>query len=399
METTPNHSPMLRALTVPLALTLAVALFTAWLQGRLPDVFMPDYLCYWTAGLLIAEGQDPYDADAQRQRQREYGYDEERHRGEVANFIAYYYPPWFGILCVPFTLLDYQSARVAWAGMNLELLALSGWLLRPAARRLPAWVPVVLVVWFHFSQYALWMGQTPILFLFALVVAWRLAEGGWDRSAGAVLTWLTFKPQLAAIVVFGFLLWALCQRRWSILVGFGLGVAGLLLVSFAVQPHWLSQIREAMREAPLPTDIDPGIGSVWLLVLRTLGLQGPLLAAGYLALAGPFFAAVILAARYRSLLEVVGVSCLAVFFIAPYSQAYDFPLLLIPMLIVLNGQQGESRPLLLFLALMVLPYLHFVLHSQLGRPHDKYLYFWVPMVLALLWLQVERRGKNPAVSG
>src|SRR5262249_36539356 len=152
-----------------------------------------------------------------------------------------------------------------------------------------------------------------------------------------LLAWLTFKPQLAAIILFGVLLWAAWRRRWHILTGFALGLLVLCGLSFIFLPTWPAELLAGFG-TPLPTDAEPGIGSTWLLFLRAVGLNGVLLVLAYLALAAPFLAALVWAAGRQTLIDVIALGCLAAFFITPYCQAYDFTILVIPVMVLLNGQ-------------------------------------------------------------
>src|SRR6516165_8591996 len=80
-------------------LAAATVLLTVGLRGRLPDFALPDYICFWTAGHLLAADENPYDPALQEAFQKQYGFrelvlDEGRRHYK---FNAYYYPPWFGL--------------------------------------------------------------------------------------------------------------------------------------------------------------------------------------------------------------------------------------------------------------------------------------------------------------
>src|SRR5262249_42285096 len=103
------------------ALTGLAALLVVLGRAVLPwDAMFPDFICYWTAGKLLASGQSPYDADLQTRTQREYGWDKETTGRGTYDFLPFYYPPWFGLLWVPAVPLGFQAAKVAWFFLNVE---------------------------------------------------------------------------------------------------------------------------------------------------------------------------------------------------------------------------------------------------------------------------------------
>src|SRR5260370_37005929 len=61
----------------------------------------------------------------------------------------------------------------------------------------------------------------------------------------------------------------------------------LVLASTLIVPTWARQMMIAPHETPIPTDHYPWIGNTWLLVLRSLGLEGTALWIFYAVLAVP----------------------------------------------------------------------------------------------------------------
>ena len=81
----------------------------------------------------------------------------------------------------------------------------------------------------------------------------------------------------------------------------------------------------------------------------------------------------------------------APFFLAPYARPYDFPVLVIPVLVVLSRLPEMSR-VTLATATTLLPALH-LLHLTasytppvLGVRRPEFTYFWIPMLVAVAWL-------------
>jgi Glycosyltransferase family 87 len=392
---------------LPLAALTLIAVFIVW-AGRavMPwDQMFPDFVCYWATGKIVASGQSPYDIDLQSRVQQEYGWDKATSGFGLLSCLPYYYPPWLAFVCVLLVPLGYEAAKVAWFFLNVELALLSGYLLRDAGTGVPRWIPVVLVPVFALTVVGVLLGQTSLLILFLMALSWKLLEQRWDRSAGAVLVWLTHKPQLGGVLLAAILLWAVVQRRWGIWQGF---LAALVLLSAASSwliPGWPYQMWEATRQTPPPTDYYPWIGNTWLLVLRALGVGGWALWGLYLAVALPFLAAVLHAAlvRGRPVADLFALGTLAVFFVAPYARHYDCPLLLIPFLILLGGRLSPRVGTALLAALVVLPYVQIVLLVRLKEwcnPDGRFLlestFFWIPVLLAIAWFATEVGSKNLA---
>jgi hypothetical protein len=242
--------------------------------------------------------------------------------------------------------------------------------------------------------------------LFLAVATWRLLQARRDRSAGALLVWLTVKPQLSAALLLGVLLWAARQRRWGVVGGF-LGTLALLGLACAwVVPRWPVEMLDAARQTPPPTEYFPWIGTTWYSLLRTLGLSGWPLGALYPAAALPMLGAVLRAALARSRPpgDVFALGLLAGFLIAPYARHYDFPVLLLPLFLLLGGRVSPLAGKALLTALLALPYPQLVLlqylkaiHGPFYKLHGELTFFWVPVLLLAAWFLAGRARRRYGV--
>jgi hypothetical protein len=364
----------------------------------------PDFICYFSAGEILASGGDPYDAGLQTEVQRAHGWDKKTNGLGIYDFLPYFYPPWFGLLWVPALPLGYPAAKLLWFFLNVELALVSAYLLRPAVPAAPRWVPVLLAALPLFTLTCVLLGQTALVVLFLAALSWRLLEAGRDRSAGVALAWLTIKPQLTAVLLLAVLLRLARQRRWQVVGSFFITLAVLALVSTLVVPSWPVEMLQAPGRTPAPTEYYPWIGNAWFLVLKAVGLPGWLAWALYLAAALPFLGAAVRAALRGacSWLDLMALGLLAAFFVAPYARHYDFPVLLIPLLALLRGRLHPLAGTLLALALVVLPYVQLSLlvhYKPRYNPDGLFLlegsFFWVPLVLTAAWL-ASARGREPA---
>jgi hypothetical protein len=381
----PPQRLALRAAAWLLGLTATTILLTALLRDRLPKQFGADFVCWWTAANLLARGEDPYDTKLQKQFQYDLGWRKEVEGGNTYEFVAFYHAPWLGLMCVPLVPLDYDTARTVFVVVNVTALLLAGWLLRRGVRHLAPVVVTVVPLFFGYSLYVLAIGQVTALVLLILVAAWRLLEARWDRTAGALLALATVKPHLLVVPYAALVVWAVVRRRWGLPIGLALGVAAVFGVSALFVGDWPVRMLQSQRETPLPTDfVGPGLGSTWFLFLQVRGLLGAPLWAAYLSVAGAVFAWVLwTAAREDVLLDVLCVGCMATFFVSPYSQPYDFVLLLPPILRLADRPEliWSAAVLLVFLAG---PYFHW--QATVTEATDHYKCFVVPVILLLLWV-------------
>jgi hypothetical protein len=373
----------------------------------LPEkVISVDFICYYSAARLLASGQSPYDLAGQTEVQQALGWERATSGFGVYDCLPYFYPPWFALACVPLLPLGYPAAKVVFFFLNIELALLTGYLLRDTVRGAPRWLSVAFVSLFIFTIVSALLGQTALVILFLIALAWKLFDGGRDRAAGVVLACLTIKPQLTAVLILGVLLWAIRQRRWGAMGAFFLTSALLAGLCAAIVPSWPLQMLNAPRQTPPPTEFYPWIGNTWFLLLRALGAQGWGLWLGYLGLAVPFLIAVVRAAldRTRSLAAVVGLGTLAAFFVAPYARHYDFPVLIVPCLVLLRNRLPRVVGTALMLTLILVPYVQFFILGRVKaayHPDEKFLlectFFWLPFVLTAWWFAAGRaRGVSEA---
>jgi hypothetical protein len=355
----------------------------------------PDFICYWTAAELVASGHTPYDAELQARIQHDLGWDTVANGLGFYRFVPYFYPPWLALGTVLLLPLGYAGAKMAWLFMNVELTLLTAYLLRHSVPPLSPRIPLVLLPVFIFTLVAGLLGQTSILILFLMAACWRLLAARRDHLAGFTLAWLTLKPQLTGLLLLALLLWGFRQRRWALLRGFGISLALLCLVSFILLPSWPLQMLSAPGETPPPTVLYPSLGNSWFLIGKTAGLPAGAVWSLYLVVALPFVLAVLKSALDADprLTDVFSLAILAAFFVAPYARHYDFPVLLIPALVLIGTRLSERAGALLLMALVLLPYTQFIVlhylrpeHGPSAGPLPEFTFFWVPLLLTALWL-------------
>jgi hypothetical protein len=401
-----HHGGNRLALRFP-ALLLALGLNTAfwtWFARDVapPDKLCPDYICYWTAGKLLVAGESPYNVTRQTEIQHEYGWDKDKNGLGSFDFLPFYYPPWFAMLCAALVPAGYSGGRIVWFVLNADLILVTTYLLRRTVPGLPPSIPLVSVPIFIFSLVTVILGQTTPLVLLLVVVDWWLLDSRRDLAAGSVLAWLTIKPQLTALLLVVVLIWAARRRRWGVLLGFGATMAILGLLSSLLIPGWLGQLLAAPRQTPPPTEFFPWIGTTWFLLLKSLRLSSWSLWSLYALVAVPLLVAVLRAAwdSKRPLYDTLALGLLAACIAAPYGRHYDFPVLLIPMLVLIGTRLSDASGTALLVTLLLVPYLQYLLMGWLGligpigRPSPEFLFAWLPLLLGVVWFSSSRRSAS-----
>lgn len=185
-----------------------------------------DFLSFWTAGRMLHEGGNVYDAAAHVAAQRQYFAQE--------GYVAFFYPPPFLLLCYPLGLLGYFPALALWliATFAAFFAAARAWLRRAGILQSPwllaAAFPPVLITVTH--------GQT------SFIVAALLGAGAlWVRErpvlAGICFGLAVIKPQFGPLVPLVLLL----TGEWRVMAA-AVATGGLLILAstWAFGPEVLS---------------------------------------------------------------------------------------------------------------------------------------------------------------
>jgi hypothetical protein len=187
-----------------------------------------DFRQLYAAGYMVRTGHasELYDPRAQQEFQDALVGNDER----ALPFIR---PAYQALLFLPFSLLPYRNAYLAFLAVNLVLLALAFWLIRPLMKNLARiWrgLPVLVFLVFYPVALALMQGQDSILLLVLLAAALVALEHGFEMTAGILVALGLFKMQIAIPIALLFLLW----RRWRFFGGFLLSAFVVCLISLCI---------------------------------------------------------------------------------------------------------------------------------------------------------------------
>jgi Glycosyltransferase family 87 len=211
--------------------------------GRGSNMHFADVRYFFVAGKLTTAGISPYDAAAFQAAALRYGV------GPAIDLFAY--PPNSLALCVLLSWVPIETARWAWALVNLGILVGTAWAmgLRYQHRQGPRHdsAPLTTALWIAaiiignpFAAHLIWTAQTGFIVLLCLLLAWHFERRGRWLLAGVLLGLATLKPHLSLLV----LAWFLLTGSWR-MVGVAIATAGLLLLfAFAqigteVMAQWL----------------------------------------------------------------------------------------------------------------------------------------------------------------
>jgi hypothetical protein len=186
----------------------------------------PDTGYFYVAGKCLLHGRSPYDPASFGIEN--HGYGDLRNEG-------FFYPPQFGTLCIPLSTLPYLGARMLLVAINLFFLFLlaRGCAERPRSPAEPGvpdpapearWLIPAFILGNPFTSNVIWMGQTTLISVGALVMGWILAHRGRTVPAGILMGLSTVKPQFALLPC----LWLLLEGRWKVLLT---GAAAALVLS------------------------------------------------------------------------------------------------------------------------------------------------------------------------
>jgi hypothetical protein len=274
-----NRTEILKRRGIQIVLTLlALALLAARFRMKPDDP--GDLFPVWVGAGEVLRGHDPYREEiSERIQLRVYGRKlteyELEHRRDQHRFA---YPAYTALVLAPLTLLRYNIAQSLACGIFATFIALSvpawmrtvGWHPPPA---LLAWV-VVIVLLSPVTTRGLHLVQIGLLVGFLLSIAALAVVKDHLFLAGVLLASASIKPQLALLPTAWLIFWSLSrpeksrlQKRWHLLLGFGLTLMALIAASAALVPQWISHFLNGLAAyrhyTGAPSALDAVFGRPW----------------------------------------------------------------------------------------------------------------------------------------
>lgn len=389
---------MTRRGQIGLLLVVVVAVFAA-VTVLTHNVFtapypgMNDFMSRWEgARSYWQDGLNPYGEAASLNIQKRI-YGRPVAEGEDPGYFAY---PFYTVFPLwPLVQMDYAWGSAVWMTLLQGCLIAAFFLLLNLFRWKPApWLLGLLVLWtlaFYYAARGLILGQPgiPVYFL-EILTLWALFRQQ-DGLAGAVLAFSTIKPQMGYLIVPFLLLWGLRERRWRFMGVFSGVMAALLAVSFLMQPSWLGEWLTQLGGYSGYT----ALGSpVWIVMTYYLGLGS----IGEYAVDALLYGAllwvwvdVLWRRKHERFLWAAALTLTITHLVAPRTATPHFVVFILPLVFFFqqitrqNRRRGGLWVALILLALLVIPWLHFLLTVE-GEFEHPTVYLPLPfLILALLW--------------
>lgn len=199
-----------------------------------------DFFPRWYGGrVLLLEGRNPYDRQVALEAQLGlFG----RYTEPWEDQVAFAYPLYTLLTFLPLVYMPYAVAQAVWMVVLQFGLVLGAILcMRLVHWRVPSWLLGLTMLWavfFYPGGRSIILGQFSVIVFGCIAIALFAFAQRRDYLGGACLALATVKPQMVFMVIPLLLLWALAQRRWRIVVGFGGALVGLTLVTMVLVPTW-----------------------------------------------------------------------------------------------------------------------------------------------------------------
>jgi hypothetical protein len=351
-----------------------------------------DFRAYWSASFLLARGENFADEELLLQV-------EKAETGWTRDWtLKTWNPPWALAWFIPLTLVNFERAADLWMVANFLLLFVSVaifWRIYATKQRTQRlfWLPIVAAALFPSAILVFIYGQVGFLVIGSLVGFLLLYRHSHDLSAGALLSVAMVKPHLVYITIPLIILGTLKERRWKVLLGFGLTLLISLIIVLSFRPTFVEDYLSGTtgegllnwENSTLTTYLHLRLGWPWIRFIGILLL--PL--------------AVVLWARYGNRItlgELVDLTILVSVITAPFGWSYDFVVLLLPLvrilLWVVEGALGKLESAAI-VALMVTMYLLYFRQRLQTRSEMEYL--WIPLMIAVLYGWVWYRNRSGGI--
>jgi len=380
------------ALLFALMVTAIHQLFTLEAAGA--NDFYPRYR---GAVLFWQEGVDPYSPAATEAIQRDmYG----RLALPEEDQVLFVYPFYVTFMLLPLVWLpvSYSWIQAIWLTTLLVVMVTAVLLtIRLVDWKMPSWLLALTLLWavlFYNNARTIILGQFAAFVFLWLVLGLLALKGGRDGWAGLFLALTTIKPQMVLFVLPALLLWAVWQRRWRFVFGFGAAMAGLLAASFLLLPSWLTGFIEQVNAYPGYT-VTPS--PLWIITQYYFPILGRPVELGLTVVLVLYMLylwrrLVKLPAYSREMLLILGVTMIVNNMVLVRTATTNFIVLYIPILLCLRLLAERTRRGLLwvtlFYAISIFSLWVLFLSTLEGDQEHVIMFLPLPVLLlrALIWL-------------
>ena len=331
-------------LLLSLVLILAVVLQTmfgsssdleaAYAVGRGENFFSYDLLNFVTAFRLFAEAKSPYVAGAQN------AVVDAALGGVFPHQLNFLYSPMTLVVFSPLLWAPYSLLQGAWLLLGVLAVSTVADLLTPGGFTKPYRLAVIGVS-ISFAPFlsAIYWGQYSAFVVLFLTIGLCLAQRNKFFLSGIFFGVCVIKPQIWFLAAIGLLLWCVRTKRFSVLLGMFVSIAGLSAVAEfwlpGIHSQWIGNLASVQGHAEL--SLTPTFGGILRYGLISVGVSAP----EYLPRLVSVFAALLITsffviARLRSLPLIISIGMMLSALCAPYSWFHDQTAIIVPLLIHLH---------------------------------------------------------------
>jgi hypothetical protein len=344
------------------------------------NISVDDFGHFWASGRQFLNSTNPYDAEQLVILQEQaggIGFDT-----RIPSLTLT--PPWSLLIFAPFSILNYQFARLAWLYVNIAIIIFATqqlWILYHGSKN-RMWLALLAIFTFAPTISVLMKGQVTIWLLIGLVGFLLFTEGKLNEWIGcASLLLLAIKPQLFYLFWPAIGLWLIQTRQWGILLKSVVIITGVFLVLLIPNPLLFSQYIYAMKTYPASEWATPTIGAY--LRLFAFGINN-----FWVQYIPAIFTIFWLIVHYLKTFQTwnwrkeIPTLLFLSLLTSPYAWTYDQVLLLPAILIATNHLSRQfSGPIIFFwLVYITINLLDMLLHMRL----DEFWFIWLAPAY-LLW--------------
>jgi hypothetical protein len=273
-----NWRDILRIFVVLILATGAIAGLVYANAVFLSSIHAPDeFLVLWEGThTFVKEGNNPYIKKVSNTVDREL-------RQVIVDpdirmrYTSFQYPLFSTLFVIPFALVDYPTAHLAWMTI-LELCLIATALI---SLRLLNWsstlitnIAMVLfsLLWYYGARDVI-VGQLSAVVALLMILALWFIQQGQDIVAGVLLAFSMVKPQLAIPLIIFVSLWALSTKRRDLLLSTSASLGVLILAFMVLMPTWPLEMLSQWLSSPYL--VNPG-SALGLLASKLPGIRSQL---------------------------------------------------------------------------------------------------------------------------
>ncbi|HZB88708.1 MAG TPA: glycosyltransferase family 87 protein [Terracidiphilus sp.] len=235
------------------ALLLALGAGILAFVAREKNAGARDFIAYWSAGQLLRQGGDPYDAAAVLRLEQTAGF-------SSSEPLIMRNPPTALFLALPLGYVGANAASVLWMVLLLGCTILSVRLIWQLNGQPPTRTHLLSYCFAPLME-CLMAGQLGILLLLGVVLflTFLRTRPYW---AGAALVLCAVKPHLFVLFGVVLILWALSRRAYAVLIGAIAAVAACAVLAYLVDPHAWAQYDQMLHTAGIMQQVVPTWGEL-----------------------------------------------------------------------------------------------------------------------------------------